>query len=107
MTQKEMDEIAIQIESIFSDILLPARTEKSVNEEAFAKLEALTTLLKQEISSSELISRRLTGVLFSLYILLNAEAQYCKYDNPLFLKTAKFEADLSVIFGEHISGALK
>lgn len=103
MEQKQMDEIAIEIEGIFSDIILPARTEKSVNEGAFVKLEELMTILKKEIIDNESISRRLAGVLFSLYILLNAEAQYCKYDNPLFIKTAKLEEDLSVIFGEHIS----
>ena len=32
MHQLQMDEIAMKIETIFSDILLPARTEKSVDE---------------------------------------------------------------------------
>lgn len=101
MHQIQMDEIAIEIERIFSDILLPARTEKSVDEKAFEKLEELMTELKQKVSTNELISRRLTGVLFSLYVLLNAEAQYCKYDDKLFLKTAQFESDLSIIFGKY------
>lgn len=98
MEQYRMNELAIEIDEMMQDILLPARAEKIANENAFMKLDLVLKEMKQTIDSKDMVSCKLIGRLFFLYSSLISEAQFCKYDSDLFRRVAQFESDLMEIF---------
>lgn len=98
MDVNEMNVMANDINNIVIDILIPARCDKKVNEEAFSKLEQILIELKEKIKDSEVVSKKLVHVLFFVYMQLDMEASYCGYDHPLFQRVAKLEGMLSDIF---------
>lgn len=98
MNQQRMEEIAKEIDGIILDILLPARSEKKVDEKSFKILFAYLEEIKQGIEGKSMISRKLTGILFFIYVSLSVEASYCDKTSLLFLKVAELESVLDDIF---------
>lgn len=95
-----MSKMKEQLETIVTQILISARTEKKADENAFEILFDLLDSIKQQVYGKEFISRNLTGLLFFLYTSLSGEVQNSDYKNPLFMQTAKLEGYLDEIFWE-------
>lgn len=98
MNQQSMEEIAKDINDITLSILLPARAEKKVDEKSFAILFEYLEEVRQGIEGKPMISRKLTGILFFIYVSLSAEASYCDKTSLLFRKVAELESMLDDIF---------
>lgn len=104
------EERIIEIEKILSeltiDLLVPIRTDKTINKEAFDKLylllDELKTLLKGEIK----IHRRLAGLLFFIYTSVLAESEHAHYSDPIFVATARLEEYLSNILWDSPFGMI-
>ena len=64
MKEKRLLEIEEIISELTVDLLVPIRTDKTVNKEAFDKLYLLLDELKILIKGENKINRRLVGLLF-------------------------------------------
>ena len=103
MKEKRLLEIEEIISELTVDLLVPIRTDKTVNKEAFDKLYLLLDELKILIKGENKINRRLVGLLFFIYT--NVLAEHAHYSSSVFIESARLEEYLSVIlwnspFGE-------
>lgn len=107
MKNSRIIEIQESINKLTVDLLVPIRTSKTVNKEAFDKLYSLLDELKGLVKGEILINRKLAGLLFFIYTTISAEAEHAHYTNPIFIESGKLEDYLSKIlwdspFGEGI-----
>ncbi|MDD2402723.1 MAG: hypothetical protein PHD60_11090 [Clostridia bacterium] len=84
-------EITEEINLLTTDILVPARTSKSKNDEAFTKLYVLLDEVKHIVKGTDMINRELAGLLFFIYTSISAEAKHVDYTNPLFIEAGRLE----------------
>lgn len=90
-------EIENRINEISTDILVPARTEKKANSQAFTELYELLDEVKVLVKGADEISRKLAGLLFFIYTSISAEAKHTDYTNPLFIESGRLEDYLDKI----------
>lgn len=94
---ERIHEIESRINELTTDILVPARTSKSVNEKAFSELYKLLDEVKILVKGTNEISRQLAGLLFFIYTSISAEATHSDYTSPLFIESARLEDYVSRI----------
>lgn len=92
-----IEEITKIINNLATDLLIPVRTSKSVNKEAFAEFYKLLDEVIILVREKELINRKLAGLLFFIYTTISAEAEHANYSSPIFLEASKLEDYLSKI----------
>ncbi|GAA0075641.1 hypothetical protein UT300005_00190 [Clostridium sp. CTA-5] len=97
MINNKMIEIEESINKLTVDLLVPIRTSKTVNKEAFDKLYLLLDELKILIKGELIISRKLAGLLFFIYTSISAEAEHAHYLSPIFIEVGRLEDYLSKI----------
>lgn len=97
MINDRIIEIEEAINKLTVELLVPIRTSKTVNKEAFDKLYVLLDELKELVKGEILIRRKLAGLLFLIYTSISAEAEHAHYSNPIFIETGKLEGYLSKI----------
>lgn len=90
-------EIEESINELIIDLLVPIRTSKTVNKEAFDKLYLLLDEVKTLIKGEGVISRNLAGLLFFIYTTVSAEAEHAHYTNAVFIEAGKLEDYLKKI----------
>ena len=93
-----MDTYYEQIDELVLDLLLPARTEKVLNKEAFQKLCAILEQIENEVRGKESIQRNVAGLIFFIYRSLSDEVMTDDYKNELFRAVGKLEDMLDKIF---------
>lgn len=86
-----METFYTDIDGLVQDLLIPARTEKKLNTQAFEKLYDILIELEKELKGKEYMPRRIAGLLFFVYRSLSADAEHCSYSDELFLAVAKLE----------------
>lgn len=86
-----MEDIYSSIDELVQDLLIPARMEKKVNREVFDKFYGILLELENEMKGKEYISRKIAGLLYFISTSMSAEAEYCRYDDELFIAAAKLE----------------
>lgn len=87
-----------RINNLVQDLLIPARTEKILNEKAFSSLCDILDDLVKEYKGKDNISRKLVGLLFFIYCSLEYEIQEADYTDKLFLAVGKLGNYLDNIF---------
>lgn len=92
-----IEEITKLINDLTIDLLVPIRTSKLVNKEAFSKFYELLDEVKKLVKGKEVINRKLAGLLFFIYTTISAEAEHANYSSPIFLEVSKTEEYLSEI----------
>lgn len=92
-----INEIAIRIDELTVDLLVPARASKCINESAINELYKLLDEVKLLVKGAKTIDRKLAGLIFFIYGSLSAEAKYVDYTSPLFMAAAKLEGYLDDI----------
>ena len=98
--KKRLLELAEEIDNIVLDLLGPARCEHSVYRPAFDMFYKYLDEIKILVKDEEEIPRRLTGLLFFIYISLDSNIRNKdNYKDPLLLEVAKVEEYLDSIFG--------
>lgn len=97
MIKERIIEIEENINELIVDLLVPIRTAKTIDKEAFNKLYLLLDELKSIIKGEAVINRRLAGMLFFMYTSISAEAEHAHYSNPIFIEVAKLEDYLDKI----------
>lgn len=97
MKNDRIKEIEEGINELVIDLLVPIRTSKAVNKEAFDKLYLLLNEVKALVKGEELISRSLVGLLFFIYTTVSAEAEHSHYTNAVFIEAGKLEDYLKKI----------
>jgi|GEM_PF-2094573 hypothetical protein len=97
MINNRIIEIEENINKLIVDLLVPIRTAKSVNKEAFDKLYLLLDELKVLIKGESIISRKLAGELFFIYTSISGEAEHSHYTSPIFIEAGRLEDYLSKI----------
>ncbi|NMO94325.1 hypothetical protein [Paenibacillus lemnae] len=97
MINDRMIEIEEAINKLTIELLVPLRTSKKVNKEAFDKLYALLEELKELVKGEVLIRRKLAGLLFFIYSSISAEGEHTHYSDPIFIEAGKLEDYLSKI----------
>ncbi|MCB5955156.1 hypothetical protein [Enterococcus sp. CWB-B31] len=55
--------------------------------------------MKIRLSDAPVISRKLSGILFFMYVSLSDEAKFVDVRSRFFVQVAEFEEDLDKIFG--------
>ena len=93
-----MDTQYEQIDELVLDLLLPARTEKVLNKEAFQKFLEILEKIENEVRGKESIQRNVAGLIFFIYCSLSAEVMTDDYKNELFRAVGKLEDMLDKIF---------
>lgn len=86
-----METFYTDIDGLVQDLLIPARTEKKLNTQAFEKLYDILIELEKELKGKEYMPRRIAGLLFFVYRSLCADAEHCSYNDELFIAVAKLE----------------
>ena len=89
MKEKRLLEIEEIISELTVDLLVPIRTDKTVNKEAFDKLYLLLDELKILIKGENKINRRLVGLLFFIYTKVLAESEHAHYSSSVFIESAR------------------
>lgn len=107
MKEKRLLEIEEIISELTVDLLVPIRTDKTVNKEAFDKLYLLLDELKILIKGENKINRRLVGLLFFIYTNVLAESEHAHYSSSVFIESARLEEYLSVIFWDSPFGEMR
>ncbi|WLR41722.1 hypothetical protein LC087_12720 [Bacillus carboniphilus] len=90
-------EIEQIIDNLMVDILVPLRTSKSINHDAFNKLYNILNEIILQVNGEELIRRNLVGMLYFIYISVASEADH-SHSSSIFMEVAKLEDHLSRIF---------
>lgn len=93
-----MEKIYENIDGLVQDLLIPARTEKKLDIQAFEKLYGILIELEKELKGEDCMPRQIVGLLFFIYRSLSADAEHCSYNDELFLAVAKLEDMLDRIF---------
>lgn len=99
ITNTETEKICTYIDEMIVDLLVPARTEKKINQEVFHRFYTLLEEIEKQVKNEEYIPRKITGMLFFIYRSLSDEAAYCNYNDDLFMAAAKLEDMVDKIFG--------
>lgn len=86
-----MEDFYEKIDELVQDLLVPARTEKVIDKQAFEKFYGILIDLEKEMKGAECIPRKIAGLLFFIYRSLSAEAEHCRYNDELFIAVAKLE----------------
>ena len=94
---KRSDGIANRVNEITTELLVPIRSSKTINKEAFDELYLLLDEVKKLVKGKEDISRKLAGLLFFIYTTISAEAEHVNYQNPLFIEVGRLEDYLGKI----------
>lgn len=79
MNNERIVEIIDTIDELMCDLLVPIRTSKTHDLKSFDKLHSLLDELKTLLKDETVISKRLVGLLFSIYVSVNTEASYTNY----------------------------
>ncbi|WP_167958741.1 hypothetical protein [Anaerosporobacter faecicola] len=87
-----------KINNLVQDLLIPARVEKKLNEEAFASLCEILEELEREYIGKDNIPRNIVGLLFFVYCSLECEMKIDDYRDKLFLAVGKMGNYLDNIF---------
>lgn len=106
MKNERITEIEESISELTVDLLVPIRTSKIVNKEAFDKLYVLLDELKVLIKGEKTISRRLAGLLFFIYTTILAESEHSHYSNPIFIESGRIEDYLSEVLWDSPFGQI-
>lgn len=96
--EKEMDNILTEIDNIVQKLLVPVRTEKKVDREAFDLFYNYLDDILELVKGKEMIPRKITGILFFIYTSLLGEIQSKDYRDPVLMEVAKLEEYLSNIY---------
>lgn len=86
-----MKEFYENINELVQDLLIPARTEKRINIEAFEKFYNILIALENRIKGEEYIPRKIAGLLYFISSSLSTEAVNCNYNDELFIAAARIE----------------
>lgn len=84
-----MEELYLQIDDLIQALLIPARVEKKIDKTTLEKFYSILQELEKKMKDQEMIPRKIAGILFFIYTSLVDEAQYCRYDDELFIATAR------------------
>jgi len=98
MINSKFTEIYNGVDMLIQDLLIPLRTSKTVNKDAFEKLYKLLDDLEILVSKEENIPVKLVGKLFFIYMSMNGEADHVRYPDPVFMEIGKMESYLDKIF---------
>lgn len=97
---KLLENYYMSINELAQDILLLARTEKKIDDQLFDKFYSILIELERELKDQEFIPRKIAGLLFFIFRSLSEEAEYCNYNDDLFISVGKLEEILDRIFWE-------
>lgn len=86
-----MEDFYGRIDELVQDLLIPARTEKTIDKQAFEKFYGILIELEKEMKGEECVPRKIAGLLFFIYRTLSAEAEHCSYNDELFIVVANLE----------------
>ncbi|MBP3621089.1 MAG: hypothetical protein J6J16_04955 [Lachnospiraceae bacterium] len=86
-----MEDFYGRIDELVQDLLIPARTEKTIDKQAFEKFYGILIELEKEMKGEECVPRKIAGLLFFIYRTLSAEAEHCSYNDELFIAVANLE----------------
>lgn len=98
MTNKRLNSITQEIDLLIQDLLIPLRTSKTINRNAFDKLYTLLDETGNIIKDEDVVPVQLVGKLLFIYITMNGEGDHVKYTDPIFMEIGKVESYLSKIF---------
>ena len=93
-----METIYAQIDELIIDLLVPARTKKTIDQETFQRFWLLLEEIEKKVRDEEYISKKIVGILFFIYTQLSTEASYCDYTDELFIAVGRLEGMLDNIF---------
>lgn len=93
-----MDLYYDRINQLVQDLLIPARMEKTINDEVFGKFYEILVEIEKEVRGKENISRKIVGLLFFIYHTLSDEIVDNSYKDKLFISVGKLENILDRIF---------
>lgn len=92
-----MEEFYKKIDELVQDLLVPARTEKKIDKQAFDRFYGILIELEKRMQGEECVPRKIAGLLFFIYRSLSSEAEHCRYNDELFIAVAKLEDKLDRI----------
>lgn len=92
-----MDEYYEQINELVPKLLIPARTQKSIDKEIFQKFYGILESIENEVKGKETIQRNIVGLVFFVYCSLSNEVVENDYKNELFRAVGKLEDILDKI----------
>lgn len=92
-----MEEIYKEIDDLIQDLLVPARTEKRIDGKTLEKFYSILTELEKEMKGKEVISRKIAGILYFIYVSLSSEITQYNYNDELFMAVARIEDMLDKI----------
>jgi len=98
MEKLQMDIISAKIDNIVQNLLVPVRTERKLDSESFELFFEYLDELLDAIRGEEMITRRLTGLLFFIYTSLSGYVRNDDYKDPIFMQVSKLEGYLSEIY---------
>ncbi len=93
-----MDKYYEQINELVQDLLIPARTQKIIDKDAFKKFCDILEEIKNEVQGKDSIPRKLAGLIFFIYCSLSDEVVINDYKDELFRAVGKLEDILDKIF---------
>lgn len=92
MDKKErIREIMENIDEIMIELLIPARIQKKVNEEAFDKLVQSLEEMKVLFTDCPEVPKKLVYSLLFISTQMNVEAMYCDDEHPVAEKAREIE----------------
>lgn len=86
-----MEQYYEEISSLVQGLLIPARVEKKIDNDVYEKFCEILIELAKKVKGTEYIPRRIAGLLYFISTSLSNEASFCKYDDELFLASAKID----------------
>ena len=98
MLKDKSDYYIKELNKIIPDLLIPARTSKTIDKQAFENFNELLSTIQNNIKNDNSIPKQIVGKQFDIYVALCTESQYCEFDSDLFIKTAEYESFLSKLF---------
>lgn len=86
-----MEQYYEEINSLVQGLLVPARAEKKIDNDVYEKFCEILIDLANRLKGTEYIPRKIAGLLYFISTSLSNEASFCKYDDELFLASAKID----------------
>lgn len=93
-----MDRYYAQINELVQDLLIPARTQKIIDKEAFERFYNILERIENEVRGKDSIPRKIVGLIFFIYCSLSDEVVTNDYKDELFRAVGKLEGILDKIF---------
>ena len=86
-----MEETYKIIDDLIQDLLVPARTEKRIDNNTLEKFCSILTELEIEMKGKEMIPRKIAGILYFIYVSLSSEITQYNYNDELFMDVKRLD----------------